>query len=114
MKITEPAKKLRKLMINAKQYSSHMLHFYALAAPDFVFGPLAPREKRNVIAVINALPDVGKMALKMMDFGQNLCAEIGGKSVHPVTAVPGGQTKKLSEERRDYFLKQIEEQLDYV
>ncbi|MBD3185197.1 Ni/Fe hydrogenase subunit alpha [Candidatus Bathyarchaeota archaeon] len=114
VKITEPARKLRKLMINAKQYSSHALHFFALAAPDFLYGPLAPREKRNVVSVIGALPEVGKMALKMMDFGQNLCAELGGKSIHPVTAVPGGQTKVLTEERRDYFLNQIEEQVDFA
>ena len=112
--IPEPAKKLRKLMINAKNYSSHMLHFYALAAPDFLYGPTADRAKRNVVSVIGALPDVGKMALKMMDFGQNLCAELGGKSIHPVTAVPGGMTKQLTEERRDFFLKQIDEQLDYM
>ncbi|MFX0099328.1 MAG: Ni/Fe hydrogenase subunit alpha [Candidatus Hodarchaeota archaeon] len=112
--IPEPAKKLRKLMQNAKQYSSHALHFYALAAPDFLYGPLAPPEKRNVVAVINALPDIGAMALKMMDFGQNLCAELGGKSVHPVTAVPGGQTKVLTEERRDFFLKQIEENVEWA
>jgi F420-non-reducing hydrogenase large subunit len=54
------------------------------------------------------------MALKMMDFGQNLCAELGGKSIHPVTCVPGGQTKRLSEEARDKFLKQIPENLDWI
>ncbi|MHA1370647.1 MAG: Ni/Fe hydrogenase subunit alpha [Promethearchaeota archaeon] len=112
--IPEPARKLRQLLMNAKQYSSHALHFYALAAPDFLYGPLAPPEKRNVVAVIKAMPDVGAMALKMMDFGQNLCAEIGGKSVHPVTAVPGGMTKQLTEERRDYFLKLVDEQIEFT
>jgi len=112
--IPDPARKLRILMQNAKQYSSHALHFYALAAPDFLYGPLAPPEKRNVVAVINALPDVGAMALKMMDFGQNLCAEVGGKSVHPVTSVPGGMTKALTEEGRDRFLKQIDEQVEFA
>ncbi|MHA1484968.1 MAG: nickel-dependent hydrogenase large subunit, partial [Candidatus Thorarchaeota archaeon] len=36
--ITPPpaAIKLRRLMIEAKQLSSHAIHFYALAAPDFV------------------------------------------------------------------------------
>jgi F420-non-reducing hydrogenase large subunit len=114
VKIPPAAKKLRQLLLNAKQYSSHALHFYALAAPDFLYGPLAPPEKRNVVAVIKALPDVGAMALKMMDFGQNLCTEVGGKSVHPVTAVPGGMSKVLTEEARDRFLKQIDEQVDFA
>ena len=56
--------KLRKLMSYAKQYASHLLHFYALAAPDFLFGPFADPAKRNVVAVINALPDVGAQAFK--------------------------------------------------
>jgi F420-non-reducing hydrogenase large subunit len=114
VKIPSAAKKLRQLMINAKNLSSHALHFFALAAPDFLYGPLAPPEKRNVVSVIKALPDVGAMALKMMDFGQNLCAEVGGKSIHPVTAIPGGMLKVLTEEARDRFLKQIDEQVDYA
>ena len=114
IEIPPTAKKLRQIMMNAKQYSSHALHFFALAAPDFLYGPLAPPEKRNVVSVIKALPDVGAMALKMMDFGQNLCAEIGGKAVHPVTAVPGGMTKVLSEEARDKYLNQIEEQVEFA
>jgi len=114
IEIPPAAKKLRQLMINAKQYSSHALHFFALAAPDFLYGPLAPPEKRNVVSVIKALPEVGAMALKMMDFGQLLCGEIGGKSIHPVTAVPGGMTKVLSEEARDKFLAQIDEQVDFA
>ena len=38
--ITPPpaAIKVRRLMIEAKQFSSHVIHFYALAAPDFVYG----------------------------------------------------------------------------
>jgi F420-non-reducing hydrogenase large subunit len=102
------------MMINAKNYSSHALHFYALAAPDFLWGPLAAPALRNVVSVIGKLPDVGAMALKMMDFGQNLCAELGGKSIHPVTCVPGGQTKALSEEARDKFLAQIEENVKWA
>jgi len=87
VEIPTPALKLRKLLINAKQYSSHTLHFYALAAPDFLLGPMADPALRNVVHVINKMPDVGAMALKMMDFGQKLCATIGGKSVHPISAI---------------------------
>lgn len=112
--IPPAAYKLRQLIMNAKQYSSHLLHFYALAAPDFVMGPFADPAQRNVVAVINALPDVGKMALEMMDFGQRLCAAIGGKSVHPIAAVVGGFRQALSEDQRDAFLKEIDQQIEYT
>ena len=113
VEIPTPALKLRQLLINAKQYSSHALHFYALAAPDFLLGPFADPALRNVVHVINKMPDVGAMALKMMDFGQKLCATVGGKSVHPVSAIVGGMKKPMDESARDLFLKQIEDQVEW-
>jgi F420-non-reducing hydrogenase large subunit len=50
----------------------------------------------------------------MMDFGQNICQTVGGKSVHPVTAVPGGMKFRLTEEARDSYLQQTEEQLEMM
>ncbi len=114
VQIPEPARKLRILLQNAKQYSSHLLHFYALAAPDFLLGPMADPALRNVVYVINKMPDVGAMALKMMDFGQKLCAAIGGKSVHPISAIVGGMKKPLDEDVRDKFLKEIDEQIEFT
>jgi len=108
------ATKIRRLLINAKQFTSHALHFYALAAPDFLAGPMAEPSKRNVAAIIEALPDVGKMALQMMQFGQDLAAAIGGTAIHPVTAVPGGMLNPFSEEKRDRFIKQMSSIKDWT
>ncbi|MFW9920603.1 MAG: Ni/Fe hydrogenase subunit alpha [Candidatus Thorarchaeota archaeon] len=114
--ITPPpaAVKLRRLLINAKQFNSHAIHFFALAAPDFLAGPLGDPAKRNVVAVIKALPDVGKMALQMMQYGQDLCAAVGGKAIHPVTSIPGGIMNPFSEEKRDEYLKRSEEVLGWT
>jgi len=114
VEIPPAAYKLRQLIMNAKQYSSHVLHFYALAAPDFLLGPMADPALRNVVHVINKMPDVGAMALKMMDFGQKLCAAIGGKSVHPISAIVGGMKKPMDEDVRDKFLKQVDEQIEFT
>ena len=114
VQIPPAAYKLRQLLQNAKQYSSHALHFYALAAPDFLLGPMADPALRNVVHVINQMPDVGAMALKMMDFGQKLCQEIGGKSVHPISAIVGGMKKPMDESKRDLFLKQIADQVEWT
>ena len=114
VQIPEPARKLRQLLMNAKQYSSHAIHFYALAAPDFLVGPFADPALRNVVHVINKMPDVGAMALKMMDFGQKLCAAVGGKSVHPIVGIPGGMKKALDEDVRDKFLAEINDQVEWT
>ncbi len=114
VEIPPAAYKLRQLFMNAKQYSSHLLHFFALAAPDFVYGPFADPGKRNVVQIIKDLPDVGAMALKMMDFGQNLCTAIGGKSVGPIAGIVGGMRNPLTSELRDGFIAQIPAQLEMV
>jgi len=114
VEIPPAAYKLRQLFMNAKQYSSHLLHFFALAAPDFIYGPFADPAKRNVVQIINDLPDVGAMALKMMDFGQNICAFIGGKSVASIAGIVGGMSNPLTSEMRDSFIAQIPEQLEFV
>jgi F420-non-reducing hydrogenase large subunit len=49
---TEPAKKLRELMYAAYFIYDHTLHFYYLGGPDFIVGPDAPAEKRNILGVI--------------------------------------------------------------
>jgi F420-non-reducing hydrogenase large subunit len=64
--------------------------------------------------VINEMPEVGKMALKMMDFGQKLCQSIGGKSVHPISAIVGGMKKPMDEDARDKFLKKVDEQIEFT
>ncbi|MFW9959833.1 MAG: Ni/Fe hydrogenase subunit alpha [Candidatus Thorarchaeota archaeon] len=109
--ITPPpaAIKLRRLMIEAKQFSSHTIHFYALAAPDFVYGPFANPADRNVAAVLRDLPDVAVQAIKMMEFGQELIKTIGAKAVHPTTGIPGGMLTSFKEEDRDFFLGRLEE-----
>jgi F420-non-reducing hydrogenase large subunit len=108
----EPAKKLRELLLLAKQISSHALHLYVLAAPDFLLGPFAPPESRNVVTVINKLPDAGKKAIELMKHGQELCATVGGKAIHPVTAIPGGMTKGLTEEKRDEWIKRMDRAME--
>ncbi|TFG17277.1 MAG: Ni/Fe hydrogenase subunit alpha [Promethearchaeota archaeon] len=114
VKIPPAASKVRNLLMQAKQYSSHLLHFYALAAPDFIYGPFADPARRNVVSILNDLPAEGKMALEMMEYGQALCAAIGGKSVHPIVSIPGGLKQPFSEEHRDFFLKGLEQQIEYT
>ncbi|MHA1112591.1 MAG: Ni/Fe hydrogenase subunit alpha [Promethearchaeota archaeon] len=114
VKVPPAALKVRDLLMQAKQYSSHVLHFYALAAPDFIYGPFADPAKRNVVQIIKDMPAEGKMALEMMEYGQALCAAIGGKSVHPVVSIPGGIKNPFSEEHRDFFIKGLEKQVEYT
>jgi F420-non-reducing hydrogenase large subunit len=108
-----PALKLRELLLQGKMISSHIIHFYALAAPDFVFGPFADPAVRNLVGIVQHLPDEAKATIAGMRFGQDICHTIGGRAVHPVTALPGGQSIPFSEEDRDEYLKRIDEVIEF-
>lgn len=93
------AKKLRELMYCGYFIYDHTLHFYYLGGPDFVVGPDAPPEKRNVLGVIEkAGLDIGKEVIKHRAYGQRITEIIGGKATHPVCGLPGGMSKALNEE----------------
>ena len=98
---TETARKLRELIYSGYIVYDHILHFYFLGGPDFVVGPDAPKEKRNILGVIEKVGmDTAKEVIKHRAYGQRITEILGGKPTHPVSGVPGGQTKALSEEGR--------------
>jgi F420-non-reducing hydrogenase large subunit len=100
------AKKLRELMYCGYYIYDHTLHFYYLGGPDFVVGPDAPPEKRNVLGVIEkAGLEIGKEVIKHRAYGQRITEIIGGKATHPVCGIPGGISKPLSEENRQEIEK---------
>ena len=101
--VTPPsaAKKLRELQYMGYIIYDHTLHFYYLGGPDFIVGPDAPPEKRNILGVIEkAGLDVAKEVIKHRAYGQKITEIIGGKATHPVSGLPGGMSKPLSEESR--------------
>jgi F420-non-reducing hydrogenase large subunit len=111
----EPAKKLRELMYCGYYIYDHTLHFYYLGGPDFVVGPDAPPEKRNILGVIEkAGLDVAKEVIKHRAYGQRITEIIGGKATHPVCGLPGGISKPLSEENRQEIEKMATSAVEFA
>ena len=110
--IPSAAKKLRELMHMGQFIHSHALHFFYLAAPDFVLGPASDPANRNVIGIINADPELGKKAIRLRQIGQNIIERTGGRPIHPVTAIPGGMSKPLSHEDRFISRKEVDEAIE--
>jgi F420-non-reducing hydrogenase large subunit len=110
-----PAKKLRELMYVGYVIYDHTLHFYYLGGPDFIVGPDAPPEKRNILGVIEkAGMDVAKEVIKHRAYGQQITAILGGKATHPVCGLPGGISKPLSEENRQEIEKMAASCLEFA
>ncbi len=107
-KATPPptAVKLRELFYSAHYVHSHIAHFYALAAADFVLGPASPAANRNILGVVGAVGlEVGARVIKNRSNAQKIQEMLGGKATHPVCGIPGGMSKPLSEDER----KKVEE-----
>ena len=111
----EPAKKLRELMYCGYYIYDHTLHFYYLGGPDFIVGPDAPPEKRNILGVIEkAGLDIAKEVIKHRAYGQRITEIVGGKATHPVCGLPGGISKPLSEENRQEIEKMAESAVEFA
>jgi F420-non-reducing hydrogenase large subunit len=94
-------KKLREMFYCIFYATDHTTHFYALGGPDFVMGPDAPKEERNILGVIKkAGMEIAGKVIKMRADGHSLIKMIGGRAVHPNWGVPGGVSRGITEEQR--------------
>jgi F420-non-reducing hydrogenase large subunit len=109
------AKKLRELFYSAHYVHSHTLHFYALAAPDFVLGPDAKPADRNILGLINKVGlDIGKEVIKNRAYSQDIQRTIAGRATHLVWSLPGGVSKGITEEERKKILEMARANLEFA
>jgi len=95
------AKKLRELMYSTFFVADHATHFYALAAPDFVVGPDAPKADRNVLGVIKKVgEEIGAEAIGLIKDNHDAAAIMGGRYIHSVNAIIGGVSKAITDKER--------------
>jgi F420-non-reducing hydrogenase large subunit len=90
------ARKLREMLYSIFMLEDHALHFYFLGGPDFIVGPRAPKEQRNVLGVVGKVGvEVGRRVIGMRKELRDVMALVGGKAIHPVMGLPGGVAKSL-------------------
>ena len=113
-KPTETAFLIRDLFYHAHFVHSHIAHFYALAAPDFVLGPGAPAASRNVLGVVGAVGlELGGAVLRARSQAQKIQAIIGGKATHPLMGVPGGVSKGINAAEQKEIVKYAENLVEF-
>ena len=109
------AKKLRELFYSAHYVHSHALHFFALAAPDFVLGPDAKPAERNILGLINKVGlEIGKEVIKNRAYSQKIQIMIAGRATHLVWSLPGGVSKGITEEERKQILEMAKVNLEFA
>jgi len=107
---TPAAKLIRQLHYNAFIVEDHYIHFFFLAAPDFVLGPDAAPASRNIVGVIKEVGlDIGGKVIDVRKRCRDIIKLIASKPCHPEGGLPGGIPRGITEEER----KWIKETADY-
>ncbi len=112
---TPTARKIRELVYNTFIMEDHALHVYILGGPDFIVGPDAPRESRNVVGVIQRVGiETGRKIISMRRRLRELIAYFGGKVIHPVMGLPGGVSKGLDPQDLPRFQELAKDNLEFA
>jgi coenzyme F420-reducing hydrogenase alpha subunit len=77
---------MRKLVLHGENLSSHYLHYYFLAAPDFL-------GVGSVLPLAATHPDVVVRALRLKKLGNDLAEAFVGRHVHPISMKINGFSK---------------------
>lgn len=113
---------IRNLILGANYIQSHILHFYHLAALDYVKGPdnippLAPRyegDYRLPDAVNSAAVNHYLQALEMRKKAHEMLAIFGGRMPGQRAIVPGGVTETVDTEKIVHFKYRLAELIDFI
>lgn len=89
VEVTPRTHALRELLIYGSYLQNHASHLFVFAAPDFLGMP-------SVFPLEGANPELFDQALGLKALGNELCNLVGGRSIHPITAVVGGFTHEPS------------------
>jgi len=115
VEVPPAGKKLRELLYSAFYVADHATHFYILGGPDFVMGPDAPPAERNILGVIHKVGlEIGGRVIKCRGMAMDIVGTLGGKTIHPVCAIPGGMSKAINEEERAQFEAIAREEIDFA
>ncbi|MEI7732006.1 MAG: Ni/Fe hydrogenase subunit alpha [Verrucomicrobiota bacterium] len=112
---TSAGRKIRELVYNTFTLEDHALHVFVLGGPDFIVGPEAPKELRNIVGVIGKVGlDAGKKVISTRRRLRELITYFGGKVVHPVLGLPGGVSKALKAEDLPKFKELCRDGLEFA
>lgn len=107
VEVTDRVNAIRELLIYGSYLQNHGTHLYVLAAPDFL-------GQKSVFPVADLDPALFDNALALKQLGNELCTAVGGRSIHPITAVVGGFTHEISADEYLKFADRMEAMLPFA
>jgi len=105
---------LRELCQVLAHIHDKILHFFFLAAPDFVLGHGGDYAVRNIMGLVRQEPELAAQVVRMRQLAQMMLERFAGKAIHPVAGVVGGFAKPMREEERQGLLADSRILLDFA
>ncbi len=107
VEVNKDIEHLRRVLLAGQIIQSHALHFFFLAAPDYI-------GLDNALEIADKKPAVFKMALALKEIGDDIVRTIGGRQVHPVTPTVGGFNKKFDRKTLADLKKRIDANMHFT
>lgn len=107
VEVSERTKKLRELLVYGSYLQNHASHLFVFVVPDFVGYP-------SVFPLAESNPELFAQALELKRLGNDLCTKIGGRSIHPITAVVGGFTHEIKREEYLELAERMEAMIPFA
>ncbi len=108
IQIPPTAAMLRELMLMGEFMGDHTLQIFVLGGPDMLLSDL-PENRRGIVELYRRYPDVVREVIKVRSVAQGIVMQLGVQAIHPMTAVPGGMNKHLSNPQASGLLKRVRE-----
>lgn len=107
VEVSERTKKLRELLVYGSYLQNHASHLFVFVVPDFVGYP-------SVFPLAESNPELFAQALELKRLGNDLCTKVGGRSIHPITAVVGGFTHEITRDEYLEFAERMEAMIPFA
>ncbi len=107
VQVTDRTNALRELLVYGSYLQNHATHLFVFAAPDYV-------GEDSMFPLAQTHPELFEKALELKQLGNELCTAVGGRSVHPITAVVGGFTHEISAEEYLKFAQRLDDMLPFA
>ena len=107
VEVSERTKKLRELLVYGSYLQNHASHLFVFVVPDFVGYP-------SVFPLAESNPELFAQALELKRLGNDLCTKVGGRSIHPITAVVGGFTHEIKREEYLELAERMEAMIPFA
>lgn len=107
VQVSDRTRALRDLLVYGSYLQNHATHLFVFAAPDFL-------GHKSVFPLADQSPELFERALELKALGNELCTKVGGRSVHPITAVVGGFTHEIGAEEYLQLADKLEASVEFA